>query len=99
MMAPFRGTPLALHMRSERALSAFPPCSYAMTLLIPAMWAIIRFFHAAAHLTLVTSGVMARELAAQVRLMWMLGCACCLCTPRAGYQRRCGVGAGSTSAA
>lgn len=42
------------------------PGSYAMTLFIPAMWAIIRFFHAAAHLTLVTSGVMARELAAQV---------------------------------
>ncbi|KAL4452539.1 hypothetical protein ABPG75_008201 [Micractinium tetrahymenae] len=38
---------------------------YAMTLFIPAMWAIIRFFHTAAHLTLVTSGVMARELAAQ----------------------------------
>lgn len=38
-----------------------------MSLLIPAMWAIIRFFHAAAHLTLVTSGVMAAELAAQVR--------------------------------
>ncbi|PRW61558.1 sulfoquinovosyl transferase SQD2-like [Chlorella sorokiniana] len=38
---------------------------YAMTLFIPAMWAIIRFFHAAAHLTLVTSGVMAKELAAQ----------------------------------
>ena len=38
-----------------------------MTLFIPAMWAIIRFFHAAAHLTLVTSGVMARALAAQVR--------------------------------
>lgn len=37
-----------------------------MSLLIPAMWAIIRFFHAAAHLTLVTSGVMAKELAAQV---------------------------------
>lgn len=37
-----------------------------MTLFIPAMWAIIRFFHTAAHLTLVTSGVMARELAAQV---------------------------------
>lgn len=38
---------------------------YAMTLFIPAMWAIIRFFHVAAHLTLVTSGVMASELAAQ----------------------------------
>ncbi|EFN51474.1 hypothetical protein CHLNCDRAFT_33086 [Chlorella variabilis] len=38
---------------------------YAMTLFISAMWAIIRFFHAAAHLTLVTSGVMAAELAAQ----------------------------------
>ena len=41
-------------------------CRYAMTLFISAMWAIIRFFHAAAHLTLVTSGVMAAELAAQV---------------------------------
>ena len=41
---------------------------YAMTLFIPAMWAIIRFFHSAAHLTLVTSGVMAAELAAQARL-------------------------------
>lgn len=39
-----------------------------MTLFIPAMWAIIRFFHVAAHLTLVTSGVMATELAAQARL-------------------------------
>ncbi|PSC74099.1 sulfolipid synthase [Micractinium conductrix] len=38
---------------------------YGVSLLIPAMWAIIRFFHAAAHLTLVTSGVMAKELAAQ----------------------------------
>ena len=37
-----------------------------MSLLIPAMWAVIRFFHTAAHLTLVTSGVMAGELAAQV---------------------------------
>ena len=90
VLAPFRGTPLALHVHSERALSASPPCSYAMTLFIPAMWAIIRFFHAAAHLTLVTSGVMARELAAQVRLMWMLGCACCRCTPHAGHQRRHG---------
>lgn len=38
---------------------------YAMTLFIPAMWAIIRFFHAAASLTLVTSTIMAAELAAQ----------------------------------
>lgn len=53
------------------ALSSAPPCSYAMTLFIPAMWAIIRFFHAAAHLTLVTSGVMARELAAQVGFCWV----------------------------
>jgi integral membrane sensor domain MASE1 len=37
-----------------------------MTLFIPAMWAIIRFFHAAASLTLVTSTIMAAELAAQV---------------------------------
>lgn len=38
---------------------------YNMTLFIRAMWAIIRFFHSAAHLTLVTSAVMARQLAAE----------------------------------
>lgn len=34
-----------------------------MQLFINAMWAIIRFFHSAAHLTLVTSTIMAGELA------------------------------------
>ena len=37
---------------------------YNLTWLVKLMWAIIRFFHSAAHLTLVTSTVMATELAA-----------------------------------
>lgn len=36
---------------------------YNITWLVPAMWAVIRFFHKAAHLTLATSGVLAEELA------------------------------------
>ncbi|GAB4823657.1 hypothetical protein N2152v2_010703 [Parachlorella kessleri] len=36
---------------------------YNMTLFIKAMWSIIRFFHNAAHLTLVTSTIMREELA------------------------------------
>lgn len=38
---------------------------YNMMLFIRAMWAIIRFFHCAAHLTLVTSEVMRAELGAE----------------------------------
>lgn len=37
---------------------------YNISWLIPAMWAIIRFFHNAAHLTLATSHVLGKELAA-----------------------------------
>jgi hypothetical protein len=38
---------------------------YSITWLIPAMWSVIRFFHNAAHLTLVTSHIMREELGAQ----------------------------------
>lgn len=37
---------------------------YGITWLVSAMWAVIRFFHNAAHLTLATSSVLAEELAA-----------------------------------
>lgn len=36
---------------------------YNITWLVPAMWAVIRFFHKAAHLTLATSSILAQELA------------------------------------
>lgn len=39
--------------------------NYGISFLINAMWAVIRFFHTAAHLTLVTSQQMATELTAQ----------------------------------
>jgi sulfoquinovosyltransferase len=37
--------------------------NYKISWLVPAMWAIIRFFHNAAHLTLATSSILAGELA------------------------------------
>lgn len=37
---------------------------YKLSWLVNAMWAVIRFFHGAAHLTLATSSIMAEELAA-----------------------------------
>jgi hypothetical protein len=87
-------------VQAADARARLPPAPRRLNLhiFVGAMWAVIRAFHGAAHLTLVTSSVMARELAdnnaapaaaIEVRGAW----------GRAGQGRRLGEAIGSLNRA